>query len=123
MLEHDILLSIYDDLIINIVNIKNAKLRNSCINNDIKLLNKDTNLFTDKCQQNELFNHYLHAYSSDNDTYEKLLTNLETLLAQTKHDIIQMQCSHKWLDDWVDTDPDTSQQIRYCSKCNKTTCK
>ena len=31
--------------------------------------------------------------------------------------IVEKRCKHKWTIDYIDTSPDTSQIIEYCSKC------
>ncbi len=117
---HDLLLGIHDDLVIHIVNMKNAKSRNACINNDMAVLNTTSDFFTRKCQEDALFNNYITFYSKNEDGYANLLSLYETILAQIKDDLVQTRCSHVWLEDWVDVDPDTSHKIQYCSKCKMT---
>jgi hypothetical protein len=113
--EVDILLSIYNDLIINIEHIKNSKLKNTKIKNSINLLNN--NFFLVNCND-ELFNHYLNMFD-DNDVYYELLKNLESLKTQTEYHI-KNRCQHEWVNDLIDIDPDRAQQICYCVKCELT---
>lgn len=113
--ETDILLSIYNDIRINIEHIKNHKLRIMQIQKDIDLLNN--NFFSLKCNNN-LFTDYLSMFTDD-DIYTSLLINLETLENETKNRI-KNRCNHEWIDDHIDIDFDKVEYICYCVKCEIT---
>ena len=48
-----------------------------------------------------------------------LINNLETLKTFFKFQIIN-KCDHEWITDLIDIDPDRSQLICYCVKCEIT---
>tara|TARA_B100001063_G_C16775666_1_gene565047 strand:+ start:2316 stop:2540 length:225 start_codon:yes stop_codon:yes gene_type:complete len=54
---------------------------------------------------------------------ERDIISLENKLEEKKemfeklNQIIEKKCKHKWIADYIDTSPDTSQIIEYCSKC------
>jgi hypothetical protein len=113
--ETDILLSIYNDIKINIEHIKTHKLRISQIQQDIDLLN---NNFFNLDSTKEVFSSYLSMFDDDN-IYKSLLTNLETLENETKNLIIN-KCNHEWIDDYIDIFPDRGENVCYCIKCDIT---
>ena len=43
------------------------------------------------------------------ETKQELLKKIEN--------VIYKNCKHKWIDDWIDIDPDTSKRIIYCLHC------
>jgi hypothetical protein len=45
--------------------------------------------------------------------------HLKNALEQLNHFLIQ-NCSHDYVDDFIDIDPDRSMQITYCTKCMMT---
>ena len=113
--ELDILLNLYNDLIINIEHIKNSKLRLIKIKNSIDSFNN--NFFTIKCND-QLFSQYLNMFD-DTKTYYDLLRKLETLKTQIENHI-KNNCNHEWNNDYIDIDADRSQNICYCIKCEVT---
>ena len=76
--EIDILLNLYNDMIVNIQHIKNSKERITNIKNDMKKLNN--NYFSSNCND-ELYNQYFNMFDDD-DLYNEVLNNLEYLKTQ-----------------------------------------
>ena len=113
--EFDIMLNIYGDLICNLDHIKNSHLK--MVKNLNKIKHLDNNYFDVKCD-NELFKNYLNMFN-DVNTYNELITNLETLKSFFE-DKIKNRCEHEWTDDLIDIDPDRAEQICYCVKCEVT---
>ena len=109
--EKDILLDIYDALLIDIITFKNAKTRMEKIKTRMTLLNN--NFFTINCND-PLFTAYIHT---NEDAYNTTMLNLITLQSQLKRLITTNNCYHEWITDTIDIDPDTSKEICYCVKC------
>lgn len=113
--EIDIIMNMYIDVTNNIEHIKKSKTRIMKIADDIK--NFDNNYFDVNCDY-ELFKTYLNMYN-DSEEYNNLISNLETL--KTFFEIqIKNKCDHEWTNDLIDIDPDRSQEICYCVKCEIT---
>lgn len=110
-----ILLDLFKDLHCNMEHIKASKNRVKQIKNSINSLNN--NFFEVKCN-NHLLSEYLRMFE-DTETYNELVINLETLIKQVEHHI-KNRCEHEWVNDIIDIDPDTSQHICYCVKCEIT---
>jgi hypothetical protein len=90
----------------------------SNINNKIiELNNRGNNFFTNYPDLLEeyymLFGDFLNKECNDKkiDELTKFIDNLELL----KKNI----CNHEYIYDLIDIDPDKSQTIQYCKKCNK----
>ena len=113
--EIDIIMNMYNDVTNNLENIKTSKLRLTKIVNDIK--NIDNNYFDVQCDY-ELFKTYLNTYNNVEE-YDNLINNLETLKTFFKFQITN-KCEHEWITDLIDIDPDRSQLICYCVKCEIT---
>ena len=108
--EIDILLHIYEDLISNIENIKASKISLNKIKDNINLLDNNCN--------DDLFKQYVNMFDNT-ELYNDLITNLETL-TNCIHSHIKNKCDHEWVNDTIDIDPDMSQDICYCVKCEVT---
>ena len=113
--EIDIIMNMYIDVTSNIEHIKKSRTRILKIVNDIKDI--DNNYFDVYCNY-ELFKTYLNMYN-DSEEYNNLITNLETLKSFFEHQI-KHKCEHEWTTDLIDIDPDRSQEICYCVKCEVT---
>lgn len=113
--ELDIVLNIYTDIIINIEHINKTKERIQKIKNNIYSL--DNNYFETYCND-DLLNQYLNMFE-EKDSYNELINNLETLKKYIENKI-KNRCVHEWVDDLIDIDPDRSQRICYCVKCELT---
>jgi len=114
--EIDIMMCIYADITINIEQIKMSRDRISKINSSINLLNN--NYFELKITNNSLFKQYLNMYN-DYDLYYESISKLENLKTQIEN-YIKNKCEHEWVNDTIDIDPDRSQNICYCLKCELT---
>lgn len=112
--ELNILLTIYTDILSNIDNIISHRVRIQKIKNSINNLNN--NYF--EVKDNELLLQYLNEYD-DKDNYEKIINKLETLKNYVGNKITN-RCEHEWVNDLIDIDPDRSQEICYCIKCDVT---
>ena len=113
--EIDTLMNMYVDVTNNIEHIKNSKTRMIKIVNDIN--EHDNNYFDVNCNY-ELFKTYLNMYNNTEE-YDDLIKNLETLKTFFEHQI-KNKCEHEWTTDLIDIDPDRSQEICYCVKCDVT---
>jgi archaellum component FlaC len=113
--EIDIIMNMYIDVTNNIEHIKNSRTRILKIVNDIKDI--DNNYFDVYCNY-ELFKTYLNMYN-DSEEYNNLINNLETLKKFFEYEI-KNKCEHEWTNDLIDIDPDRSQEICYCVKCEIT---
>lgn len=113
--EIDILHNLFKDLHCNMEHIKSSKNRVKQIKNSINSLNN--NFFEVKCNNN-LLNEYLRMFE-DTETYNELINNLESLIQIVEHHI-QNKCEHEWVNDSIDIDLDTSQNICYCVNCEIT---
>lgn len=113
--EMDILLYLYNDLMINIEHTKSSMLRNIKIKNSINTLNN--NYFNINCNE-PLFNQYISMFE-DLNKYSELITNLETLKSNIEN-LIKNHCNHEWIHDDIDITPDSSKRIYYCIKCEIT---
>ena len=109
--ETDILLDIFKELHCNIEHLKSSKNRVIQIKNSINSLNN--NFFEVNCND-PLLSKYLHMFE-----YNELIINLETLIKYVEYHIKNM-CNHEWVKDVIDIDPDRSQEICYCVKCEVT---
>lgn len=110
-----ILFDLFKDLHCNMEHIKSSKKRLKQIKNSINSLNN--NFFEVKCN-NYLLDEYLRMFE-DTETYNDLINNLETLIKHVEHHIKHI-CKHEWVNDTIDIDLDTSQNICYCVKCEIT---
>jgi hypothetical protein len=110
-----IMMDIYDDIINYIEHIKTSRTRMTNIKNRIQ--NFNNNYFDIKCND-ELLNRYLNMFN-DIQIYNELICDLEKLQNSIK-DKIKNKCEHDWVNDTIDIDPDRSQNICYCVKCEIT---
>lgn len=113
--EIDIIMNMYVDINNNIEHIKKSKTRILKAVNDIKEL--DNNFFDVKCNY-ELFKTYINMYNNTEE-YDNLIQNLEALKTFFEYQI-KDKCEHEWTNDLIDIDPDRSQEICYCVKCEIT---
>lgn len=113
--ELDVLLSVYYDTINNITHLQHVRSRLDNIKH--KISSMDNNYFDVKCNS-DLFTNYIEIFD-DNDEYTKLIDDLESLKSYLEEKI-QSICVHDWVEDLIDIDPDRSQYICYCSKCEIT---
>jgi len=113
--EIDILLNLYKDLHCNIEYIKSTKNRILQIKNSINTI--DNNFFEVKCNT-PLLSEYLKIFEND-EACNEIIINLEILIKNVEHHI-KNNCEHEWIDDLIDIDPDRSQHICYCIKCEIT---
>ncbi len=113
--EFDILMNIYADVSSNLDHIRSSRQRMIKITTDINNLNN--NYFNTKVDD-RLFQEYINMFN-DEDTYQALINNLDNLKLFIK-DLINKKCEHEWIDDMIDIDPDSSQTICYCVKCEVT---
>jgi hypothetical protein len=113
--EDNILLELFKDLHCNMENIKESKNRIIKIKNSINSLN---NIFFEVKYKDPLLTQYLNMFE-DTKTYNELVINLETLITDLEYHI-KNKCEHEWVNDLIDIDPDRSQQICYCVKCEIT---
>jgi len=113
--EFDILMDIYAELSHNLNNIKSSRHNMQIINKTIGSLNND---YFDSQIDTSLLNDYLKMFDNG-DTYNELISNLERLKLYIKYRINTI-CNHEWVEDDIDTDPDRSQRICYCLKCEVT---
>jgi len=113
--EFEIIMNVYYDTINNMKHLQGVRSRL----NDVKekIASMDNNYFDVKCNS-ELFNNYIDIFD-DNDEYNKLIEDLESLKSYLEEKI-QSMCVHDWVEDLIDIDPDRSQYICYCSKCEIT---
>ena len=113
--EHDILVCIYADIFSNIEHIKTSTLRIQQINTAIQNLNN--NYFDNECD-NLLLKEYLNMFNDDNFNNE-MIDKLKNLKNYIKNKI-NNKCEHEWVNDTIDIDPDRSEEICYCVKCEVT---
>lgn len=113
--EFDILVSLYTDIFSNIEHINMARLRIQHIKTNIKNLNN--NYFETKCNE-PLLTEYLTMFDNE-DANNEITNNLETLKLYIKNKL-ENKCQHEWVKDLIDIDPDRSQHICYCVKCEVT---
>jgi hypothetical protein len=113
--EIDVLMNIYVDLMDNLEHIKNSKLKITKTHDSMKLI--DNNYFDVKCNDS-LFKQYINMFN-DIETYDEIISNLETLKLSIE-DKIKNRCDHEWMMDTIDIWPDSSQDICYCVKCEIT---
>jgi len=113
--EFDILMNIYADLCNNQEHIQFSKQKMVKIITDI---NNIGNNYFDTKVNDRVFQDYISIYNDDN-TYQTLINNLDNLKLFIK-DLINNKCEHEWIDDLIDIDPDRTQNICYCVKCEVT---
>jgi hypothetical protein len=85
------------------------------INKDLININKEShNFFNEYPQIIEEYNMLFGDFMNTNKINEltNFISELETLL--------QNICEHKYIDDFIDIDPEKSVRIKYCEHCNKT---
>lgn len=111
--EIDIMIEIYCDILSNIENITAHRLKIEKIKESIKNLNN--NYFENN--YNESLLQYLNMFEEYDETY--LIDKLVILKKYIRDKIIN-KCDHNWINDVIDIDPDRSQQICYCIKCEVT---
>ena len=97
----------------NIENITSHRLKIEKIKESIKNLNN--NYFENN--YNESLLQYLNMFEEYDETY--LIDKLVILKKYIRDKIIN-KCDHNWINDVIDIDPDRSQQICYCVKCEVT---
>lgn len=114
--EFEIMLDIYTEVNNNIEQLKASRQRFVEIHKAIDLL--DNNYFETK-YTDEIFKQYLNVYNDDNETFNELLSNLDMLKINIQ-DKIKNMCNHEWINDTIDINPDRSQNICYCVKCEVT---
>lgn len=51
--------------------------------------------------------------------YEKKITEIDTKINEIDK-FISLHCDHIFVDDYIDINPDRSERITYCSKCQYT---
>lgn len=113
--EFDILIDIYADLSNNLEHIKSSK------NNMLRIKNCITGLdnnYFDTNFDSRLLTEYMNMFDSI-ETYNELINNLDTLKLFIKNKISNI-CNHEWVYDTIDINPDRSQNICYCVKCEVT---
>lgn len=113
--ETDIMMEIYIDLQNQIEQLEASKKRINNIKKHITTLNN--NYFDVNCS-GELYDGYLSMFD-DVYSYNEIIRNLELLKADVQHKIVN-RCNHEWVIDTLDIDPDKSQHICYCVKCELT---
>jgi hypothetical protein len=111
--ENEILLAIYEELLISISHLKNSKLRTDKIIAKIQSL--DNNYFNEKFNDPFLI-HYLSTYKDNEAKFHMFINKLTDLQSQVKHQLTN-NCDHEWINDTIDIDMDTSKEICYCVKC------
>jgi hypothetical protein len=113
--EIDILMNIYAAVSSNLDHIQCSKQRMEKITTDIN--NLGNNYFDSKIDD-IVFQDYINMFNDDN-MYQTLIINLDNLKLFIK-DLINKKCEHEWMDDTIDINPDRSQNICYCVKCEVT---
>lgn len=113
--ENEILVCIYSDIFSNIEQIKTSRLRIQKIKNSIKNLNN--NYFDVKCNDPFLVE-YLNMFD-DTNINNDISRNLDILKTYIQYKL-DNKCTHEWVNDTIDIDPDRSQDICYCIKCEVT---
>jgi len=76
------------------------------------LINEYKALFKDK---DEIIEEYKHIY--DDKSLKDLLQIIVEFNDKVANELYQ-NCSHDFVNDMVDIDPDRSEEITYCSKCD-----
>ena len=61
----------------------------------------------------------LQEYFQHSNQVESVINKRADLLSRINSQI-QNNCDHTWETDLIDIDPDRSQTIKYCTKCEKT---
>ena len=75
------------------------------------IINEYKELFKDK---DEIIEEYKHIY--DDKSLKDLLQIIVEFNDKVANELYQ-NCSHDFVSDMVDIDPDRSEEILYCSKC------
>ena len=83
--------------------------------NDFHKTFNNLKLFPHVDKIGELVQHYKNNAKK---VYEVL--NKHNAILMRINYLISIRCKHEWVHDTIDLDLDTSQQIQYCAKCNKT---
>lgn len=115
MNEIDILLKFYIEICNNLDQIKNSKQRIININEEIKSIN---NNYFESNSNKKLINDLLNLYE-DKIKYDKIINDFNSIKIIIE-DKIRNICSHDWIYDSIDINPEYSQTICYCQKCEVT---
>jgi hypothetical protein len=83
---------------------------NSNIKNILNNVKNDNDLQTNKNNIN------LEPFINNNELNE----NIKTYKIVIKNNLCVKECIHEWVNDLIDIDPDRSQYICYCCKCELT---
>ena len=113
--EINVLMDIYADLCRHIEYMNKTKQTLTTINNKINML--DNNYIDNKCNHS-LFSNYF-GMLDNYDEYEESLNDFKTLKNEIIN-IIKNICNHEWVEDDIDINPEASQRICYCVKCDAT---
>jgi len=104
------ILNINSNIKNNLNNVKNDNDKNDNDKNDNDKNDNDKNDNNLKSNKNNIIN--LEPFINNNELNE----NIKTYKIIIKNNL----CEHKWVNDLIDIDPDRSQYICYCCKCELT---